>query len=414
MTPTTKRLMAALGTVFIAAACSNDALFHNPTEDPVNPLFTRYVSMGNSITAGYQSGGINDSTQVQGYPVLLARQMQTPFFVPLLNKPGCTPPIVNVFKGTVVPGPTVNGCALLKTQNPPPPYYNNVAVPGAASEDPLSNIAPGAGPNPLTTFFLGGKTQLQAMAAVKPTFVTVWIGNNDVLTAATDTGNAGNPAEITSPAVFNARYDSILNAIDATPASGHGVLIGAVDVAAIPYFSYGQVYFAIKNTTANFPATFVVLPTCAPSALAPGIGVGDTTLVPFRYGATLLAKAQLGIVDTLDCADDHNITPSELANIHATVLAYDTHIATVAAGRGYAFFDPNAALGALRADTSKVVIFPHFPKTATDTSAGVVQRPFGSAFSRDGVHPSQATQILIADSLASKINAKYGTTLRLP
>jgi hypothetical protein len=407
--------MAALGIVLGAAACNNDVLFHNTTEDPVHPMFTRYVAMGNSITAGFQSGGINDSTQMQGYPVLLARQMHTPFFMPLLNKPGCTPPIVDVFRQTVVPGATpVPGCGLLETQNPAPPYYNDVAVPGATSEDPLSNIAASSGPNPLTTFFLGGLTQNQAMQRIKPTFVTVWIGNNDVLTAATDTGNAGNPAQVTAPATFAARYDSILTAVDATPASGKGVLIGVVDVAAIPYFSYGQVYFAIKNTPGGpFPPTFVVLLSCSPSLLGLG-GVGDTTLVPFRYGAALLAKAQAGVVDTLDCANDHNITPSELANLHASVLAYDTHIATVAAAKGYAFFDPNAALGALRADTSKVVIFPHFPKSATDTSAGVVQRPFGSAFSRDGVHPSQSSQTLIADSLAARINAKYGTTLRLP
>jgi len=35
-------------------------------------MFQRYVAMGNSITAGFQSGGINDSTQRRSYAVLVA------------------------------------------------------------------------------------------------------------------------------------------------------------------------------------------------------------------------------------------------------------------------------------------------------------------------------------------------------
>src|SRR6185437_16097867 len=75
-------------TIAALAAC-------NPTKDlvvpkpPVDPLFASYVSLGNSITAGFQSGGINDSTQHQAYPVLLAAQMNTPFTIPSLLDPGC-------------------------------------------------------------------------------------------------------------------------------------------------------------------------------------------------------------------------------------------------------------------------------------------------------------------------------------
>ena len=58
-------------------------------------LFTSYVALGNSITAGYQSGGINDSTQQRSYAVLLARQFGTRFAIPSLAMPGCAPPISN-------------------------------------------------------------------------------------------------------------------------------------------------------------------------------------------------------------------------------------------------------------------------------------------------------------------------------
>ena len=76
---------AVLGLLLAAAACNNDQLNRPFATTPVDPLFARYVSMGNSITAGFQSGGINDSTQQQSYAVLLAQAMHSPFYSPLRN-----------------------------------------------------------------------------------------------------------------------------------------------------------------------------------------------------------------------------------------------------------------------------------------------------------------------------------------
>src|SRR4051812_2313632 len=85
--------VAALLAVTAITACSSDNSVVGGNS--VNPLFNTYVAMGNSITAGYQSGGINDSTQMQSYAVLMARAMNTDFRVALLNKPGCPPPVDN-------------------------------------------------------------------------------------------------------------------------------------------------------------------------------------------------------------------------------------------------------------------------------------------------------------------------------
>ena len=56
-----------LGVLLGATACNNDELIRPAQFVPIDPLFERYVSMGNSITAGFQSAGINDSTQGQAY-----------------------------------------------------------------------------------------------------------------------------------------------------------------------------------------------------------------------------------------------------------------------------------------------------------------------------------------------------------
>src|SRR5882672_11957940 len=84
---------ASLGCALLVAACENEVL--NSPRVPAyqgGTMFQRYVAMGNSITAGFQSGGINDSTQRQSYAVLIGGAMRSPFFSPLLGKPGCPPP----------------------------------------------------------------------------------------------------------------------------------------------------------------------------------------------------------------------------------------------------------------------------------------------------------------------------------
>src|SRR5256886_5986146 len=133
----TNRFSAALlGLVLAAAACNNDQLNRPYANTPVDPLFDRYVSMGNSITAGFQSGGILDSTQQQSYAVLLARAMRSPFYSPLLTSPGCPPPFTNVFTQTRFtpagyPPSTGTSCYMRKIPAIPPPFISNTAVPGA-------------------------------------------------------------------------------------------------------------------------------------------------------------------------------------------------------------------------------------------------------------------------------------------
>src|SRR5690349_5493087 len=310
----------------LLTGCRSDESLNSPDLANNGALLERYVSMGNSITAGFQSAGINDSTQLQSYAVLLAAQMGTPFFPPLLNRPGCPPPFTNAFLQQRVGGGTGTTCFLRKIPTIPPPYVTNVAVPGAYVFDPLSNFAGTSHPNQLTTLFLGGLSQIEAAHRVDPTFVSFWLGNNDVLGAATDLANAGNPAEVTDTSVFkatlHAALDSLANPKEAPSLKG-AILIGAANVTEIPFFNTGSTYFGIKNTTTNFPATFIVLPNCAPASLA---GQGDSTLIPWPLGAALIGAAAAGATDTLDCSSDRYVQPAELDNLLATVNSYNAAI----------------------------------------------------------------------------------------
>ncbi|HET8712727.1 MAG TPA: SGNH/GDSL hydrolase family protein [Gemmatimonadales bacterium] len=404
---------AALGLLLAAAACENDELNRPFSATPVDPLFARYVSMGNSITAGFQSGGINDSTQNQAYPRLLAQAMRSPFFVPLLSRPGCPPPYTNVFTQTRLtptgfPPSTSTSCYLRSIPAVPPPYVSNTAVPGARVSDVYTNATPSA--NNLTQFILGGLTQIGMARKAQPTFVSLWIGNNDVLGAATNSTNGGDSTLITPVATFETEYEAALDSIENVGTEG-AVLIGVANVTAIPYFSAGATYFAIKAGAVpgvTFPALFTVSTNCAPiSSGIPGAR-GDSVLVPFPYGAALIGAAQAGAARNLDCADTvpQIVVPAELRKLVTTVTAYNAFISGEATARGWAYLDPNPSLDSLRTAPGGTAVRA-FPLLGQPCTAN----PFGTAFSCDAVHPSAATHRLIATKLRLAINAAYSTAI---
>ena len=402
-------LFACLGLTLVAAGCQNDDLFTPiPPQYAGGPMFARYVSFGNSITAGIQSFGLSDSTQSVAYPVLLAGAMKTPFNYPSLNKPGCPPPITNIFANppTRVGGLPDSFCALRKNV---PTLLNNVAFPGASVLELLNtNYGPPQPPAAATDayklFLLGGRTEIQRAREVLPTFVTVWVGNNDVLGAILDTGDAGQAADITPPATFATQYNALMDSLDSFGSIQGGTLIGVVQVTGAPYVSQGRAYFVAQSAI----PTMTVLPNClAFQALT----ATDTAFVevPFHYGAPIVAKAAAGIPDTLDCSNNHVISVPEAVNMISTVAQYNATIQAAATARNWLFVDPNPLLQTLATDTSKIRPFPHFPTSPTDTVA--LKTPFGSAFSRDGVHPSTSTQKIVAQSLQQAINAFYHSAI---
>src|SRR6476661_7355102 len=104
--------VAAIGAVVALAACSSDKDLLGPGTPPGGEIFKSYVALGNSITAGFQSNGINDSTQRQSYARLLATQMGTQYHYASLAGRGCTPPIANTQTGALVGNAPAGTCDL--------------------------------------------------------------------------------------------------------------------------------------------------------------------------------------------------------------------------------------------------------------------------------------------------------------
>ncbi|WP_179862168.1 SGNH/GDSL hydrolase family protein [Longibacter salinarum] len=402
-------LLIAFALPFVAG-CDSDSLSDtDPRESSVNPIFDRYVSIGNSITAGFQSDGINSNTQNESYAVLLADQMGTPFDIPEVRTPGCPPPYTNILTGERVSGASRSDCAFRST--PAPLVLNNVAVPGALTIDVTTNDpSEGASPSPLTRLVLGNRTQTEAALDANPTFASVWIGNNDVLGAAL----AGNPDGMTPVADFESQYTAMLDELE-NGGVDRGVLVSVANVAFVPNLSPGPAYAAAEAQLNQFgsqqsPAwgSYTVDSSCAPG------GSGDASRVPFSYGfGELFQQALQGQNVTLVCdpatAPEIILTGAEAQQIVARLTAFNNFIQSQADQRGWAYVDVNPSLQALYAAGSNTPmdpsddLVPKFPNTSTPT--------FGQFFSEDGVHPSGDTHEVVTNLIIEAVNTEYDTSL---
>ena len=404
---------AALCALFVATACTDHtAKVLGPKPSQGNGIFQSYVALGNSITAGMQSAGINDSTQKQSYAKLLAGQMGTRYAYASIAPPGCPPPIDNFNNQTRVtptgfPPSTSNSCFLRANTVA---ILNNVAVPGATSFDPN---APGGTPfsNLLTQLILGGQDQVQRARAANPTFASVWIGNNDVLAAAVSgllTPVTGISPGVTPLTTFQANYDQMISGLT-SGLNLRGMLIGVVNVTSAPILFSAR---ALQN-----PAFVGALD----QATGKTITVDPTTctattnsLISFQIVAAIRAGQH---PTTIECektpiaqypllGDIFVLDQGEIATLLADVAAINAYISSKASAIGFAYFDPNHVLDSLKNIGQITAAGPNFLAPTA---------PFGKWVSLDGVHPTAASHILLTNYMIEAINGKYGTTLtKLP
>jgi lysophospholipase L1-like esterase len=406
------RVVAVASLALVASCDSSKREVLGPSTPKGGEIFKSYVAIGNSITAGYQSGGINDSTQRQSYARLLAQAMGTQYHYASLNMPGCVAPIANTQTGARVSGASSSACALRATASATD-VLNNVAVPGARVLDPPR--ATTVASNALTTFVLGGKTQVQRALDARPTFVSIWIGNNDVLEAGLSgflTPVAGvSPGIVSTQTAFTASYDLMIKQLLDSMPNLKGVLIGVVQVSGVGQLSSGGLIAssaAIQagiSQAAGTPVT--VHPNCAGSTslvnviqLIPAIrrfvaNPADPTAHP------PLISCAAGVVPGTPVGDIFILSAAEQTTLSAAITAFNDYIKAKAAAIGFAYYDPNVLLAAKKA-SGEILPFPNLAST---------NATFGAFLSLDGVHPSGAAHVLLANELMAAINAKYGTTL---
>ena len=394
---------SVLALVAAAIACTPDADIVRPAEPLGGTMFRSYVSIGNSLTAGFQSAGINAATQSAAYPVLIARAVGTPFRVPSLAMPGCPPPIVNIQTGAREGGAQPNSCAL-RDPGSITEHINNVAVFGATSRDPTSRSTSSS--NPTTLLILGGKTQVERALEADPSFVSIWIGNNDLLDAAT-TGllvpTPGISSGITPQAEFEASYGAMLSQLAAGAEIEGGLLIGVLSVTHAPLLFPASALV----TNAAFKDAFDQFAGAA-TTLLPSCTAATTSLISFVITQRIRSGDHPPVIGCepepaplAPVGDIFVVDAAEQQTIAAALAAYNAFISARAAALGLAYLDPNPVLAALRQGGQ----IPAVPDLASATA------PFGGYVSLDGVHPSARGQASIANAAIAAINQEYGLSI---
>lgn len=362
----------------------------------VSKAFARYVAMGTSNSMGVQSAGVFAGGQSAAWPARLASRAGAQFSLPLIDDPGCPPPLLSPLAanlavigafaafgaGDDLVTAVMETCAPLKSGITLP--TNSVAISGAKAHTalystPESEQAINARRGDLYSRVLPpGKTQVTAMLAQNPTFVSVELAANEVLPAST-----GRLSSMTPYASWQQDFDMIVDSVQRTGAAA--VLVGLPDNAA---------NFPSVRRAREFFNEWPYLLTLGISVSINCYYSSNYIFVP-GYILTLLSKAPV----TATCADvpgevDYIITSSDLSAINARMAEINSHIQSKATANGYAFF--------------KLSSLYDLPKGSLDLyNVLFSSSPFGSNFSLDGVHPSAKGQDILANAAVQAINSRY-------
>ncbi|HEV8538994.1 MAG TPA: hypothetical protein VGR15_08770 [Bacteroidota bacterium] len=437
-------------TIFLPGCTEEDVSTPPGIINTGNADFTRFVAIGNSVTAGFQSNALSQRDQVFAYPNLIANQVRTSFEIPLIKNPGIGNRIrLKNLTPTLVTEPSVplDPSSNLNVALPRP--YNNLGITGAilydimdtsgASSDFASkSIARG---NPFFALTLRsrlfGNSIFQQAMSLQPTFITIWIGNTDVLGYAVSGGrigsNVGPPYSADPPrtkptetVLFSAWYRALMDSLKAT---GAGIVTANIlDVTAIPYFTTvgpqiranlppGLYFRYQRNGNAGPSNPILDTTTLSGAPTDPLILLNGITYAPLlgqptgRYYADNGIAPPLGI-DTTKPFGFHPQNPwpdaltldaDEKSTTHAAVDEFNSIIDSVAANRGIGVVDIHSLYELARTQGIYVQGFGTF------SSAFIL----GGLFSYDGVHPSSRGQAILANEWIKVINQKFDAAIPL-
>ncbi|AII51711.1 SGNH/GDSL hydrolase family protein [Hymenobacter sp. APR13] len=434
------------------AACQPE--LDAPAVDKGSADFSSYVAIGNSLTAGFQSGGLANFGIETSYPAILAQQFAkagggdfvSPKFddgqrdgsgylkfygittagSPVILAPGQSTSATLAgettartftnspadykfaFTGRTLP----SGTAELAPFNTTQP--NNLGVPGISvlSADRTASTVPqiaGAAQayGTINNYYQRllpvadrGVTDYTTFISRKnATFFTCWLGSNDVLTYATNGGVAvaTNPfSNLTDTTSFGRGYRNIVRTISKNGTVG-GVVANIPNVANVPYFT--------AVTVASVLAGFQRVNPAAPAVFIQTSST--TTPVRAATAADLITLPAASVVATGVGSSPTNPIPNNLVLDAAEVTAIQTRttqlnniIAKTARQYKVGLVDMNSFFS--------TVALGGIAINATSNNAGFIR---GNLFSLDGVHPTSRGYAVIANEFIKVINATYGASI---
>ena len=463
-------------------ACNDEEDFEefldNPTEEVVYPAlsagsvdFSKYISLGNSLTSGFTDGALFVAAQENSMPNTLSKKFALAgggaFTQPLMsdNVGGLLlggSPVLHPVTGANLFAPRLYfdgaGPAVLQGMsttdfllNNPTGPFNNLGVPGALS---FHLLAPGYGnianfpvaANPYAVRIAGNTDAsiLELAMAQSATFFSLWIGNNDVLGYATSGGDGSSP--ITNQVTFDLAINTLVSTLTSNGAKG--VMANIPYVTTIPHFTtvpYNAIPLnaataaAVNSAYAAYNAGIQGLVGVPPVMLTQE--EADSRMINFTAGQNAIVIMDEGLSDMTVYSPAlismRQATPDDLF-----VLPSSNFIGTEAVPG-----DPTTVNGVAIPLADKWVLVPSEQdeiKAATDAFNATIQNAAsaaglafvdanalmqqldaggfadgdfiltsslvtGGAFSLDGVHPTARGYALLANQFMKAIDATYGS-----
>jgi lysophospholipase L1-like esterase len=267
-------------------ACGSGGVGDNGFDDPVREAessagdldLSRYVALGDSLSAGFADGALYVNGQIDSFPNIMAQSFAEAgggdFTQPLTADdlgglllggnplPGFETRLVLAETGNPAsPLAPVRqaGTPTTDLANPAAPMPSNMGVPGAKSfhltaagyGDLAGVTATPATANPFFVRFASsaGTSILADAAGQAPSFFTLWIGGNDILGYATSGGvgadSTTTPAygiaggDITDPVnVFSPSFNGVVATLTAGGTNNvRGALLNIPTITSIPFFT---------------------------------------------------------------------------------------------------------------------------------------------------------------------------------
>ena len=238
-----KKLLYILISLVILTGCEPKISELTPFRGSAD--FSRYIAVGNSMTAGFTDGALYTTGQANSFPNLLAGQFRLAgggnFIQPVVTSefgvdfPDSDPRLILGYvtdcRGVTSLGP-IPDIGPKEPLGPVGYLVNNLGIPGAKT---FHLLVPGyALLNPYYARFATAPTNMliQEIPLQNATFFSLCIGNNDLLMYAI---NGGAADSITPEPVFNLSLDAIVAACVGTGTKG--VIANIPDITSIPFFT---------------------------------------------------------------------------------------------------------------------------------------------------------------------------------
>ena len=428
------KTIAVSGIAAMLFSCKPEIIAPAPTKGSLD--VTTYVALGNSLTAGYADNALYNQGQAYSYPNLIAQQFKLigggDFRQPLVNATSVgigsslnarytLAPVKDCQGNTSlapIPMAQQGDLSIFTTSVAAQGPFNNMGVPGAKTITIVypgyGNPANGAGNyNPYFTRMTSDPTNasmLSDAASQKPTFFSLTIGNNDVLSYAFNGGASDYITPSAGPAGvgFDASVDLIVNTLTANGAKG--IIANIPDLSSMPYFTTIPYNGLILDqpSAAGLSAAYAPLGISFQAGSNPFIIQDNGApggMRQIKNGEYLLITIPQ---DSLKCGGwgslkpiptQYVLTADKVSQISNAISNFNAKLKSSADAKGLAFVDVNSFMSSVKTG----ILYNGIGLSNQFVSGG--------AFSLDGIHLTPLGNALLANEYIKAINKKYGSTI---